>query len=208
MAVSCVVEIFVKDPKSWRQMDPRWRLPMIRRCQRSVGRSSCKRKKPSFWDAEPFFFQNAICNQWIACFVKVFACHKKAPKKSTEGRLNLSEQIRARNCTDARRTHVEHFDYLCSIATYCNAIFFPLSSRIIKRLAVICKWCMQCRFSQLGGRNTRGCRSRQITAWSSWLMRGRRDRCLNGGQRNRVSTSRLQTLKDWIPFQFRALRES
>ena len=55
LAVSWVVKILAKDPKSWRQMDPSWRWPISQRCRRSVGRSSCKPKKPSFWDSENFF---------------------------------------------------------------------------------------------------------------------------------------------------------
>ena len=43
-------------------MDPSWRWPIFQRCRRSVGRSSCKPKKPSFWDSEDLFFQTQSVN--------------------------------------------------------------------------------------------------------------------------------------------------
>ena len=73
-------------------------------------------------------------------------------------------------------------------------------------MSSVWKWCtlyivlLSFLSAQLGGHNTSGWKSRQITEWSTWPLRGHIDRWPNGVQRSRVSTSRLTTLKDWLPF--------
>ena len=48
LAVSWVVKVFAKDPKSWRQMDPSWRWPVLQRRRKNVGSSSSEWRKPSW----------------------------------------------------------------------------------------------------------------------------------------------------------------
>ena len=87
-----MVKTFAKDPKSWQQMDPSWRWPILQRFRRSMGRSSCKRTKPSFWDSEQSFCQTQSVKSECCESCLFFLPKRHLKPTSTEDGLNRYER--------------------------------------------------------------------------------------------------------------------
>ena len=184
LAVSWVVKIFAKDPKSWQQMDPSWRWPILQRCRRSAGRSSCKQTKPSFWDSQHFLPKR---NQ------RIVSCVKASKVKSAENGLKKLHRHKAE----------AHWAFLIIYVSmsYCNIFPKLLSSPIIKCLVYLHYLQMMHIYSVSNVVSpsfwvTRGWKSRQITEWSKWPLRGHSNRWLNGGPKKSCFDS-IETQNPW-----------